>query len=195
MRKTSMNTSPSRTALAVLVLGAWSALLLAVEPLPREKELTNSLGMKLVRIEPGEFTMGTGERPPESREEWLTRDEDEAPAHKVKIANPFFLGAQEVTNAQYEQFDPEHKKWHRQHGDSTAAVEPVIFVTWQQAADFCAWLAKKEGKPYRLPTEAEWEYACRAGTTTAFHTGDKLTPEQANIGTGKDGKTLDRAVK
>src|SRR5262249_58459515 len=124
MRKTSMNTSPSRTVLAVLILGAWSAVLLAVEPLPREKEITNSLGMKLVRIEAGEFTMGTGERPPKSREEWLTRDADEAPAHKVTISRPFFLGAYEVTNAQYEQFDPDHKKWRGRDGGSTADDEP-----------------------------------------------------------------------
>jgi formylglycine-generating enzyme required for sulfatase activity len=182
-------------ALAVLVLGACSAVLLAVESLPSEKEITNSLGMKLVHIAPGEFAMGTGERPLKSREEWLTRDADEAPAHKVTISRPFFLGAYEVTNAQYEQFDPDHKKWRGRHGGGTADDEPVTFVTWQQAADFCAWLAKKEDKPYRLPTEAEWEYACRAGTTTVFHTGDKLTAEQANLGTSKEGQALDQAVK
>src|SRR5262249_38687350 len=113
---------------------------------------------------------------------------DESPAHKVKITKLFYLGATEVTNAQYEQFDPEHKKLRGKHGVSKADDEPVVMVAWQQAVAFCNWLAKKEGKPYRLPTEAEWEYACRAGTTTPYHTGDKLTPEQANFGQTTDGK-------
>ena len=98
------------------------------------------------------------------------------------------MGATEVTNAQYEQFDPDHKKLRGRDGVSKADDEPVTFVTWQQAVAFCEWLSKKEGKPYRLPTEAEWEYACRAGTATPFHTGDTLTAEQANIGLTADGK-------
>jgi sulfatase modifying factor 1 len=144
-----------------------------------EKEVVNSLGMKLVRIEPGQFLMGSGEGPPQSREEWLTREWDEAPAHRVRISRPFYLGVHEVTNAQYRQFDPDRKG---------ADDEPVSHVTWQQAVEFCRWLAKKEGKPYRLPTEAEWEYACRAGTTTTYYTGDNLTTEQANLGVSRDGK-------
>ena len=66
--------------------------------------------MKLVRIEPGEFVMGQGERRRGLREEWAQRDDDESPAHGVKIAGAFHLGTIEVTNAQYEQFDPDHKK-------------------------------------------------------------------------------------
>ena len=65
---------------------------------------------------------------------------------------------------------------------------PVVLVSWQQAIDFCDWLSKKEGRPYRLPTEAEWEYACRAETTTPYHTGETLTPEQANFGVVPQGK-------
>src|SRR5262249_23485825 len=132
---------------------------------------------------------------PTSREEWLQRDGDEAPVHTVKITQPFFLGAHEVTNIQYEQFDAEHKKWRGKSGGSKEDDDPVTFVTWQQAVDFCAWLSKKEGRPYRLPTEAEWEFACRAGTTTLFSTGDMLTPEQVNFGMGKDGKTRIGAVR
>lgn len=152
------------------------------------KEMINSIGMKLVRIEPGEFVMGAGDAPPKTREEWDGRDWDESPAHKVKISKPYYLGATEVTNVQFEQFDPDHKKLRGKHGVSKADDEPVVMVTWQQTVDFCNWLSKKEGKPYRLPTEAEWEYACRAGTTTPYNTSDKLTAEQANFGLAADGK-------
>src|SRR6185436_7487210 len=92
----------------------------------------------------------------------------------------------EVTNAQFEQFDPEHKKLRGKFGIAKEDNDPVTFVTWQQAVEFCKWLSKKEGKTYRLPTEAEWEYACRAGTTTLYHTGDTLAKEQANLGEGQE---------
>jgi sulfatase modifying factor 1 len=152
-------------------------------------ETTNSVGMKLVRIAPGEFTMGAGTEPPKSIDLWSKRDYDESPAHKVRITRAFSLGVTEVTNAQYEQFDPEHKRFRGRDGVSKADDEPVTFVAWPQAVAYCEWLSKKEGKPYRLPTEAEWEYACRAGTETPFNTGDTLTAEQANIGqVVKDGK-------
>lgn len=164
----------------------------AAGDLPAGKDLTNSAGMKLVRVEPGEFTMGCGDTPPKTKADWEKRDWDESPAHKVKITKPYFMGTTETTNAQYEQFDPAHKKLRGQSGVSKADDEPVTMVTWQNAADFCVWLAKKEGKPYRLPTEAEWEYACRAGTITAFNTGDTLTADQANI--GGDKKTLTTPV-
>jgi formylglycine-generating enzyme required for sulfatase activity len=149
---------------------------------PTEKEFTNSLKMKLVRIEPGHFLMGQGDAPPKSREDWISRDGDETPAHKVTISRPFYLGSTEVTNTQFEQFAPGHKNLRGKKGASIGDDEPVTFVTWQEAVDFCHWLSKKEGQPYRLPTEAEWEYACRAGTTTLYSTGDKIAPAQANLG-------------
>jgi len=127
---------------------------------------TNSLGMKMVRVEPGTFMMGSEDG------EW-----DEGPVHRVSVSRPFFMAATEVTNAQFEQFDPAHKGLRNRHGLSSDDQEAVIYVTWHQAAAFCRWLSEKEGKPYRLPTEAEWEYACRAGTTTAYHTGESL-PEK-----------------
>jgi formylglycine-generating enzyme required for sulfatase activity len=154
----------------------------------RNHDIQNSIGIKLVPIEPGEFVMGEGDGPPKTRDDFLTRDWDEAPAHKVKITRAFYLGATEVTNAQYELFDPEHKKLRGTSGVSTADDEPVTYVTWQNAVDFCKWLSKKDGHPYRLPTEAEWEYACRGGTRTAYNTGDTLTAEQANLGKAVDGK-------
>jgi len=168
------------TTLAVLSGGGMAP------EIPKGKEHTNSIGMRLVRIEAGSFLMGIGQTPlPEqiagrsgnsgAVASWrLPGDFDEQPAHRVKISRPFYLGALEVTNAQYEQFDPEHRKLRGKAGLSKADDEAVVFVNWHEANRFCRWLSKKEGLPYRLPTEAEWEYAARAGTTTHFHTGDTL---------------------
>ncbi len=125
---------------------------------------TNSVGMKLLKIPAGGFMMGQKEGG-----NW-----DERPVHRVHISRPFHVSVTEVTNAQYEQFDPSHGKLRGKLGFSKADDEAVVFVSWREAAAFCRWLAKKEGKPYRLPTEAEWEYACRAGTTTAYSTGETL---------------------
>jgi formylglycine-generating enzyme required for sulfatase activity len=158
------------------------ALILCADPARGAVGLTNSLDMKLMRIEPGEFVMGAGDQPPTTREQWDQRDWDEAPAHRVTITKAFFMSATEVTNAQYEQFDPQHKKLRDLRGVSEADDHPVVYVAWQEAAGFCEWLSRKEGKPYRLPTEAEWEYACRAGTATRYHSGDALTSQQANFG-------------
>ncbi len=125
----------------------------------------NSLGMEFVPIEAGSFVMG-----------YENGDFDEVPTHNVTITESFYMSTYEVTNAQYEQFDPAHSLIdHR--GFACEPNEAVIFVSWEDANAFCQWLSQAEGLPYRLPTEAEWEYACRAGTTTAYHTGDTLPPE------------------
>ncbi len=124
---------------------------------------TNSLGMELVPIKPGIYVRGSE-----------VGDYDEKPVHAVTITQAFRMSATEVTNAQYEQFDPEHRSRRGRLNLSTEDDDAVIDVSWEEAMAFCAWLSKKEGKPYRLPTEAEWEYACRAGTATLFHTGDEL---------------------
>ncbi|MBN1418451.1 MAG: formylglycine-generating enzyme family protein, partial [Planctomycetes bacterium] len=123
-----------------------------------------SAGMRFVRIEPGTFRMGQDEG----------GDFDERPAHTVRITKPFWMSVTEVTNAQYETFDPAHRSYRGRHKLSSGDGEAVVYVSWHDAVRFCAWLSEKEGKPCRLPTEAEWEYACRAGTTTAYHTGDTL---------------------
>ena len=152
-----------------------SALTLFIVPsvfsaeIPAEKKFANSIGMKFVRIEPGVFMIGNTER----------GDFDERPVHKVNITKPFFMAATEVTNAQFEQYRPGFRKSSGKpdilsNGDD----EAVIHVSWYDAVDYCKWLSEKEGKPYRLPTEAEWEYACRAGTTTAYNTGDEYPQER-----------------
>lgn len=163
---------------------AWT--LCAEEP----KTTPNSIGMKLVTIQAGTFEMGSGASVPKSMAEYAKRDYDESPAHPVRISKPFLMGIHEVTNAQYELFDPAHKALRGRDGVSKTDDEPVTFVTWNQAVGFCEWLSKKEGKTYRLPTEAEWEYACRAGTNTSFYTGEKITEAQANIGIAADGKPM-----
>jgi formylglycine-generating enzyme len=129
----------------------------------KAKDYINSLSMKMIHITPGEFTMGSDQG------EW-----DEKPVHKARITQAFYMAATEVTNAQYEQFDPKHKGLRGKLGFAKEDDEAVVFVSWHDAVQFCAWLSQKEGKRYRLPTEAEWEYTCRAGTTTAYHTGKQL---------------------
>lgn len=126
-----------------------SSNLAAAEP----KEATNSIGMKLERIEPGTFVMGqdgpaADYKTTQHAERCDQADWDEKPAHRVKITTPFLIGSTEVTNAQYRQFKPGAN---REGKDDEAAN----FVSWNDATKFCEWLSAKEGKPYRLPTEAE----------------------------------------
>jgi len=173
---------------ASLVVFLASITTLKALELPTGRESTNSLGQKFVRIEAGDFTMGEGAAPPKSKDEFYERDYDETPAHPVVISKSFFLSVHEVTNAQFEQFDAAHKELRARDGRLSTDDQPVVMVTWQQANDFCAWLSKKEGRTYRLPTEAEWEYACRAGTKTKFSTGDTLSAEQTNFGPGAAGR-------
>ncbi len=168
----------------ILIILALNALICqySLAKMPTGRVYTNSIGMRFVRIKPGRFTMGFGDKPLPS--ELLTTtsyfpygDFDEHPTHQVEITEPFWMGIFEVTNAEYEQFDSSHKKWRGRSNYSKEDNEPAIFVSWHDGVRFCQWLSKKEGMPYRLPTEAEWEYACRAGTTTPFFMGQTLPKE------------------
>jgi len=174
--------------LIIGVLLVWSNAT-AADAMPADKEFVNSIGMKFVRIEAGAFEMGqsgllpfeilpsTGGRG-ERMDTLRPGDFDEKPVHTVEITRPFYMAVCEVTNFQYEMFDYDHKLVRgKQNGLSKDDDEAVIFVNWYQAKAFCDWLSEKEGLPYRLPTEAEWEYACRAGTATNYYTGDILPKE------------------
>ena len=141
--------------------------------------------MRFVRIEAGTYRMGQLETPLPSGLRPLYRGRgrydnlrdgnfDEHPVHEVTITKPFYVGVFEVTNKQYELFDPQHRELRGKNELSTEDDEAVIYVNWYEAQAFCRWLADKEGLSYRLPSEAEWEYACRAGTTSHYHTGDAL---------------------
>ena len=135
--------------------------------------LVNSIGMKLVRVAPGSFTMGqdgpaADYHMKKHAAKFDDADWDERPAHRVKITGEFHIGTTEVTLAQYRHFDPKHA------GGRGADDDAVTGVRWHDAVKFCEWLSAKETMTYRLPTEAEWEFACRAETATLFHTGDTL---------------------
>ncbi|MHC4572927.1 MAG: SUMF1/EgtB/PvdO family nonheme iron enzyme [Planctomycetota bacterium] len=156
--------------------------------MPTGKEYTNFIGMKFVRIEPGEFEMGQLKTLPweilphnhgrgDRIDGLIDGDFDERPVHTVRISSPLYMGVFEVTNLQYELFDPGHKRLRGKEGFSTDDNSAGVNVNWYEAQAFCRWLSDKEGLPCRLPTEAEWEYACRAGTKTNFYTGDVLPRE------------------
>ncbi|HUW19307.1 MAG TPA: SUMF1/EgtB/PvdO family nonheme iron enzyme [Sedimentisphaerales bacterium] len=181
-----------KTGLPAVLLCMLVATALSAE-MPTDSEFTNSIGMKFVRLRPGKFVMGQlrAPLPPEILPEFRGRglfdnlsegDFDEKPVHSVKITRPFYIGVYEVTNKQYELFDAEHKELRGKNGFSREDDEAVINVSWYDAQAFCRWLSDKDGLPYRLPTEAEWEYACRAGTKTNYYAGDILPDAFLNRG-------------
>lgn len=139
-----------------------------VEPcVPRQAvDLPGAEPMTFAFVPPGSFLMGS---PPDEK----ARFGDEA-QHPVTLTNGYWLGVALVTQAQ----------WRAVTGDNPSACRgddyPVEGVSWDACQEFCQKLGEKTGRRFRLPTEAEWEHACRAGTTTAFHVGDTLSTEQAN---------------
>jgi len=137
-----------------------------VKTLPIPKETTIQLGenvsMKLILIPPGTFTMGS----PYSE---TGRNDDEGPQREVTITKPFYMGVYEVTQQQYEQVMGENPSQFK------LPQNPVENVSWNDAVAFCEKVSQKTGRNLRLPTEAEWEYACRAGTTSRFSFGQSDT--------------------
>ena len=126
--------------------------------------IVNIIGMLLVPIPAGEFQMGS----PDSDSDASSMAK---PQHLVKITKPFYLSVYEVTQQQYEKVmgvRPWQGMQWVQEGPDYAAT----YVSWNDAVEFCRKLSEQEGVEYRLPTEAQWEYACRAGTTTAYSFGD-----------------------
>ncbi len=128
------------------------------------QNVTNTVGIKLRLIPAGEFLMGT----PEGVKD---KGAHEQPQQKVNISRPFYMGMTEITQGQWEAVVGT-TPWKGKPDIKEGADYPATYIAWNQTLVFCKKLGKKEGATYRLPTEAEWEYACRAGTTTAFYFGD-----------------------
>jgi len=176
-----------------------------VDPMPRDgvpKDhddpdpiIRNSIGMKLQLIKAGTFKRGS----PESDKDAL---EVEQPQHDVEITRPFYLGVYPVTKGQFAAFvsDADYeteaeqardKQTWRDPGFVQTDDDPVVCVSWNDSVKFCEWLSRKEKKTYGLPTEAQWEYACRAGTTTAYSFGDEpqMLGDYAWYGDNSGGRT------
>jgi sulfatase modifying factor 1 len=177
-----------------LVVGSACCLAGAPKPARMPQTLKNSIGMKLALIPAGEFLMGAAATDEDA-------GENELPQHRVRISRPFYIGIHEVTVGQFRSFvaatghetaaekgkssgfncktgtfEYDRKGYHwRNLGWKQTDAHPVLNVNWFDADAFCRWLRKKEGRAYRLPTEAEWEYACRAGTKTRFVEGQSTT--------------------
>jgi formylglycine-generating enzyme required for sulfatase activity len=159
---------------------------------PPPREWTNSIGIKFVLIPAGTFYMGSPESDTQA-------GPDEKPQHQVRITQPFYLGVHEVTRGQFRRFVDEAGYQTQAEKDGKGGLgwnedakkpeknprytwqnpgfeqtddHPVVNVSWNDAVAFATWLSRKEGNTYRLPTEAEWEYACRAGTKTHYSCGD-----------------------
>ena len=154
--------------------------------------------LTLLWIPPGRFWMGSPETEPERRD-------SEGPQHLVQLQG-FFMSQTPITQAQWREvagweegpgeqwgremkLDPsrfqskegqENDEVHLLQGESNTDQRPVEQVSWEEAMEFCHRLSKRTGRTYALPSEAQWEYACRAGTTTPFHFGDTISPELAN---------------
>ncbi|MCH8048224.1 MAG: formylglycine-generating enzyme family protein [Planctomycetes bacterium] len=128
-----------------------------------KRVIINSIGMKFTLIPAGEFMMG-------SPENAKFRYDDQDPVHRVKLTKPFYLGVHEVTQGEFEKVmgtSPWKGGKYVKEGSDYAAS----YISWDDAVEFCKKLSAKEGRTYRLPTEAEWEYACRAGSKTAYSFG------------------------
>lgn len=173
----------------VLLLGCTTEGSHAI-PADAPKRVINSIGMEMVLIPAGEFYMGSFDTEDDARD-------DEKPRHRVRITKPFYMGVYEVTQEQVGRVLGPHsnafslnsalrEEYAVARGEDSVPHLPAEQLKWTDAREFCQKLSARPeeraaGRAYRLPTEAEWEYACRAGTETVFHHGDSLSSKQANF--------------
>ncbi|WP_339892552.1 SUMF1/EgtB/PvdO family nonheme iron enzyme [Neptuniibacter pectenicola] len=143
---------------------------------------STTYGPEMVLLPSGDFRMG---------DQSGIGDDNEKPVHLVKIRKPFALSRFEVTFAEYDTFANATNRPLPNDGGWGRDNQPVINVSWRDAVAYAEWLGHETGHPYRLPTEAEWEYAARAGTVTTYWWGDELKPNMASCtgcGSAFDGK-------
>jgi formylglycine-generating enzyme required for sulfatase activity len=165
--------SPPQTRRAVKGQGAIKAegwpFKVNAPPAGAKVRLSDKITLDLVRIPAGSFVMGSDKG-----------YADERPIREVRIKKAFYLAATEVSNEMYNLFDPKHDtRYADVHGVLKGGIgvrinlpaQPVSRVTWEEAMAFCQWLSKKTGETYTLPTEEQWEWACRAGTDTPHFFG------------------------
>ncbi len=153
---------PNRPALEERLLALVAAGVRPVGPFR-----TNAVGMTFAWVPPGAFLMGSPPNEPE-------RSDDET-QHRVTLTKGFWMGVHQVTQVQWQAVMGTNPSEFKGNGNL-----PVENVSWDDCVAFCEALGRRDGKAYRLPTEAEWEYACRAGTTTPFHFGATISTDQAN---------------
>lgn len=193
MHRTATGHTSMRLAVVGLatVAGIFAVRTAAIAQELGSKSITSRSGIKLVLIPAGEFMMGSATTDPQG-------DDDERPQHPVRIGKAFYMGAHEVTVGQFAKFvdatgyktEAERsaggavidfntgkvvvdRKYHwRNPGFEQTDRHPVVQISWNDAKAYCKWLTDHDRANYRLPTEAEWEYACRAGTQTRFASGD-----------------------
>ncbi|MGF1489120.1 MAG: formylglycine-generating enzyme family protein, partial [Prochloraceae cyanobacterium] len=146
------------------------------------EDLGNAISLDMVLIPNGSFIMGAPKKESKSYDR-------ERPQHKVNVSS-FFMGRYPITQAQWKvvagwgkveiDLDPDPSRFKEDYEGITRWNRPVEYVNWEDAIEFCKRLSKRTGREYRLPSEAQWEYACRAGTTTPFHFGETISAELAN---------------
>jgi sulfatase modifying factor 1 len=141
------------------------------------EDLGNGISIEMVLIPAGKFKMGS----PESEKDRYKEETQ----HEVTLTKPYYMGKYEVTQEQWESVMGKNPS------DTKGAKLPVTKVSWDDCQEFIKKLNKKTNGGYRLPTEAEWECACRAGTITAFSFGDQITPKDANYKDSKIGKPIE----
>jgi sulfatase modifying factor 1 len=144
----------------------------------------NSIGMLFVLIPAGRFKMGSELSAEETARRFHDKAEvfaDEHPQHDVHISKAFLIGVYEVTNVQYRQFRSDHYSGDYEGESLNADLQPATSVSHDDVMAFCSWLSKRQGVACRLPTEAEWEYACRAGSQTPYPWGESISGRYCNF--------------
>ena len=179
--------SPGLAVLLTASALCGAGLVCAGDPSPPLRSFSNSVGIDLVLLPKGSFVRGGSESDPDA-------GEDEFPSTAVTVDRELWFGRYEITQGEFAKVMGENPAWFGPNGPGRSLIGdlstenwPLDNASWKDAVEFCRRLSdlppeKLAGRRYRLPTETEWEYACRAGTTTVYSEGDELHPLDARFG-------------